>query len=99
MEGAMPTAFELNYPGVSLEQYDQVIEAMGFTPGGAHVPGCLFHWAAKTDDGIRVVDVWESKEQFERFAEEKIGPLTEQAGFGPPPAITSYEVHNHLSTQ
>ena len=53
---------------------------MGFTKGGAGPPGALFHWATKTDDGFRVVDVWESREPFDSFAQEKIGPLTQQAG-------------------
>ena len=60
--------------GTTLEQYDQVaFEMMGFAPRGKHAPGCLFHWVTKTDDGIRVVDVWESQEVFQRFAQEQIG--------------------------
>lgn len=60
----------------TLEQYDQVIEKMGFTKGGEHLPGCLFHWVTKTDDGIRIVDVWESRQQFDQFAEEQICPAS-----------------------
>lgn len=57
------------------------------------IPG---EWVAKTDDGIRVVDVWESDEQFNRFAEEKIGPYTQQVGIPKPPQVTCHEVHNTL---
>jgi hypothetical protein len=42
---------------------------MGLRSGGQH-PGALFHWATKSDSGVRVTDVWESNEQFERFAQE-----------------------------
>ena len=40
----------------------------------------------------RVVDVWETPEDFERFAAEKIGPLTATHGIGEP-RITSFPVH------
>ncbi len=30
----MPDACEMRFAGGTLEQYDQVIEKMGFTPGG-----------------------------------------------------------------
>ena len=49
-----------------------------------------------TDGGFRVVDVWESAEQFQKFAEEQIAPLSAAEGF-PPPEITMWEVHNTMS--
>ena len=55
-----------------------------------------FHWAAKTDDGLHVVDVWESREVFDKFAQEQIGPYTQEAGIPAPPETTYYEVHNTL---
>ena len=81
--------------GATLDQYDQVVDKMGFEPNGVGAPGGQFHWAAKTDDGIRVCDVWDSREQFEAFAQEQIGPLTAEAGLGEP-QMTVYEVHNTL---
>ena len=70
----------MDFPGGTLEQYDQVIDRMGLTPGGDTPPGALFHWVAATDEGIRVVDVWESQEQFDKFAEEQIGPYSRAVG-------------------
>jgi hypothetical protein len=83
--------------GATLEQYDQILVKMGFTAGGRHLPGCLFHWVSKTDDGLRVIDVWESREQFDRFAEEQIGPFSQEVGFPIPPKTTFYDVHNYLT--
>ena len=94
----MPVAVILDFPGATLEQYDQVLAAMGLSPGGAGPPGALFHWVTATDDGIRVTDVWESQEGFEQFAQEKIGPITQQVGFGGPPETTFLPVHNHFTT-
>ncbi len=93
----MAVAAVLDFEGATLDQYDQVIDKMGFTPGGKGAPGGLFHWVAATDDGIRVVDVWETREQFEQFADEQIGPYTQEVGFAGPPKVTLYEVHNHLT--
>ncbi len=56
----MAVAVEMNFKGATLDQYEQVIEKMGFTHGGKGAPHGLFHWVAQTDDGIRVVDVWDS---------------------------------------
>ena len=93
----MPVAAEMNFRGATLDQYDQVIEKMGFTPGGPGAPGLLFHWITETGDGIRVVDVWESKAQYEQYAQEQIGPKTQEAGFPNPPELTLRELHNHLT--
>jgi hypothetical protein len=93
----MAVAVEMLFRGATLDQYDQVIKAMGFTPGGAGAPGGLFHWVTSVEAGIRIVDVWESKDQYERFAQEKIGPLSQQAGFAGPPEVQFSEVHNYLT--
>jgi hypothetical protein len=90
----MAVAITMDFKG-TLEQYDDVIAKMGFTAGGAGAPGSLFHWVAKTDDGIRVTDVWKTREEFDRFGQEQIGPLTQQAGLEPP-SMAFYDVHNHL---
>jgi hypothetical protein len=70
----MAIAVQLDFPGGTLAQYDEVIKKMGFRPEGPSEPGGLFHWVTKTDAGIRVVDVWESRELFEKFSAEKIQP-------------------------
>lgn len=93
----MAVAYEMRFEGATLEQYDRVLELMGFEHGGVGArDGGIFHWVAKTDDGILVVDVWESDEQFNRFAEQEIGPYTQQAGIPNPPVITRREVYNTL---
>ena len=93
----MAVAVEMNFKGATLDQYDQVIEKMGFTPGGAGPVGSVFHWAAQTDVGLRVVVVWQSKEQYEKFAQEQIRPLTQEVGFPGPPELTFHDVHNYLT--
>jgi hypothetical protein len=92
----MAVALEMKFRGATLGQYDQVIEKMGLTPGGPTPPGAIFHWVAASEDGLHVVDVWETREQFDRFAQEQIGPFTREAGIEEPPEIRAFEVHNYL---
>lgn len=85
------------FAGATVDQYDQIIEKMGFSPGGAGAHGCLFHWVTRTDNGMRVTDVWESREQFEKFAQEQIGPYAAEVGLPNPPQTSFFEVHNYLT--
>ena len=93
----MAVAIEMNFAGATLEQYDRVMELMELTPGGETPPGALFHWTAETSNGLRVVDVWEDMETFDRFSQEQIVPFTKEAGFQREPEITTYPVYSYLA--
>ena len=93
----MAIGVELEFNGATLDQYDAVVQKMGFTPGGPGGPGGISHCCTKTDTGFRVIDVWESQEAFEHFAQEKIGPITADVGFPGPPKVTFFDVHNYLT--
>jgi hypothetical protein len=94
----MAVGVVLDFAGATLDQYDQLVEKMGFSPGGRGAPGGLFHWVTQTDDGIRVTDVWQDRETFERFAQEQIGPLTAEVGITSPPRVSYFDVHNYLTS-
>lgn len=93
----MAVAVEMSFKNATLDQYDQVIEKMGLTPGGATPPGAISHWAAQTDEGLRVVDVWETQEAYEQYAAEKIGPYSAEAGITEAPEMRVYQVHNYMT--
>jgi hypothetical protein len=78
----MAVGFVLDFPGGTTEQYDRILERMGLE--GRLPEGAIFHAAGQTADGLRVIDVWESDEAFQRFAEEQIGPQSQQEGIGEP---------------
>ena len=84
--------------GWTIEQYDELmrrlIEQLSLEPGRP-AAGVLFHWAAPSDEGLRAVDVYESREAADRLVSESIGPISGQMGL-PTPEITEYEVHNFL---
>ncbi|MFD6391719.1 hypothetical protein ACWF9G_25510 [Nocardia sp. NPDC055029] len=93
----MAVVVELDFTGATMEQYDQVLEKMGFKPGGTGGPGLIFHLARKTDDGFHVTDVWESAGQFQEFAQTTIGPLTQEVGLTTQPTVTIHEIYNYLT--
>lgn len=64
---------------------------------GRGATGSSFHWVVATSDGIRVTEVWATREQFDRFAETD-RPDTAEVAFPAPPKITVYDVHNYDST-
>jgi hypothetical protein len=84
--------------GWSAADYDKLMEGLtaqlGLAPGRS-APGVLFHWAAETADGMRAVDVYESRAAADRLVGETIGPLAGDLGL-PLPEITELEVHNTL---
>ena len=91
----MPIARVFTANGWTASQYDALIAHMNL--GGRSAPGVLFHWAAVTDDGMRAVDVYESRAAAERLVGESIGPIAGELGLALP-EITQLEVHNYLAT-
>lgn len=94
----MAIAVELSFygPSATRRNYNKSIAIMGATPGGPHPdPGCRFHWMTETDLGFRVTDVWKTKAKFEKFAAEKLGPVSTQVGL-PQPEVKFVKVANFL---
>lgn len=60
--------------------------------------GCCSAGVTKVDDGITDADVWDSPEAFEKFAAEKIGPISQEVGVPGPPQIQFFDVHNYLTS-
>ena len=48
---------------------------------------------------MRVVDVWETRAEYDRFAHEKIGPYAKEVGIEREPTIRFYDVHNYLTAR
>ncbi|MEX5719751.1 hypothetical protein [Geodermatophilus maliterrae] len=74
--------------------YDAAHRALLERTGGA-VDGLLVHLARETGDGFQVIEVWESREDFERHDAEVVGPLVADLLQGrPPPAavVTPFDV-------
>ena len=86
----------LEMPGATIDQYEQVNEAMGIS-GTADAPeGLVEHVVGVADDGLIVADVWESEEALGRFVERQLRPALEKAGVPPGPEARMHPVHNRL---
>ena len=56
--------------------------------------GLILHWAAKTESGgLCVVDLWSSREEFDQFFAQKLGPTAEKLGM-PQPSVEEFGVYN-----
>jgi hypothetical protein len=89
---SMAIAFLQEVPGMTREQYDQVVETLR----GQTTEGRIFHVAGPMEGGWRVVDVWESQEAVNKFFQELLGPALEAAGIAATPP-QFWPVHNILS--
>lgn len=76
--------------GATPEQYDQVGERVG--AGGTQPPGGVLHIGAVGEDGtVRVIEVWDSREQAEEWS-RKVMAVREELGIGGQPEISYYDV-------
>src|SRR5205085_6854499 len=60
---AMATVMEMKWPSISRDDYERAREAVNWE--GDVPQGAIFH-VAWFEDGLRVLDVWESQQDFER---------------------------------
>ena len=88
----MAVCLVIDIPGGQLDQYDAVMRKLGES-GGVLGEGQTFHAAGPTDDGFTVIDVWNSREDFERFLQGRLGEAIQEAG-APQPQIREIPVHN-----
>jgi hypothetical protein len=77
----MPYAFVQDVPA-SWEQYTRIADAI---EGGGAV-GLILHLAGPTDEGFRIIDIWESEEAWRRFEAESLNPVLAALSGPPRPA-------------
>ena len=91
----MAIGLRLKFNGGTQEQYEAVHSHMGVDENPPS--GLIFHSAGPIDAGWGVIDFWESREAFDRFAQGRLmpamGELGERAMQGPPD-IREFPVHH-----
>jgi hypothetical protein len=91
----MPVGIRLKFAGATQEQYDAVHSAVRADEDPP--PGLIFHSSGPIDEGWGVIDFWESREAFDQFAAERLGPASQELGDrGMPgqPDIREFPVYN-----
>lgn len=84
----MAVGMLLAAPEFTKQVYDNISEKLfGHSPMRAdEAPeGLIMHSAGQSEQGHYAYDVWESREAFERFMEERLGPAMAEVMGGPPP--------------
>ncbi len=76
----MATIMQMQWQGVTAEQYEATCSRLDWDQLGER--GLIAHTAGIHDGSLHVVDVWESAEHFQRFAEETLMPITRELGIG-----------------
>jgi len=95
--------FPIRAGDTSTANYDAVVAALGLT---AAPDGLIVHTAGFDHDAgvFRIFDVWESREQGQRFNDEQLNPVLErmmsaaaEGDFAPPSRDGWYELHDTMS--
>ena len=68
-----------------IEVYQAVHAEVQAAQGDRPVPGLLVHFARETAGGYQLVEVWESKQDSDRFSEQVVNPIVERLSAGRPP--------------
>ncbi|HEU0304212.1 MAG TPA: hypothetical protein VFR32_06500 [Gaiellaceae bacterium] len=84
----MPYAFVQDVAS-SWEQY-QRFEAELVEPAPA---GLILHVAGPTDEGFRIIDVWESEQAWQAFHALRLAPAVAAGGGPPRPTPTFRDLH------
>jgi len=91
----MAVGIRLKLAGVTADQMDALNAAID--PEGNPPDGLVFHSSGPVDGGWGVLDFWESREHFDRFSEERIGPAMAAIGaIGAAPDIHEFPVHEYF---
>jgi hypothetical protein len=90
----MAVMIRMKGAGWTAEQVDKLNAAID--PDGNPPEGLIFHASGPVPSGFAVVDFWESRAHFDRFAAERIGPAAAAVGIEGRPEVEEFPVHEHF---
>lgn len=87
----MAVVMTMHWREVTVEDYEEARRRVNWE--GEQPEGGLTH-VSWFDDGLRVVDVWRSQEDFERFGMERLMPVVRgELGLQTEPQVSFSELH------
>jgi hypothetical protein len=88
----MTVVSTLDVTGLTASEYRTVMNELGVErrPEG----GIYLHLTTPTDFGYRIVEIWDEKENFDRFVERRLAPANEAIGLDRSTEITVTPLHN-----
>ena len=88
----MSTVMSMEWAGVTQDQYNQVMRTLDLDKNPP--AGGILHVAGFTAGMLRVLDIWESQQAFERFQKDRLIAAVQKAGISSQPKVQFYPVHN-----
>jgi hypothetical protein len=89
--GKMAVVLRATTPGFTAAKYDELVKKLEAAGAGSPA-GRQYHVCFGDTDNLRVSDIWESREAFEKFG-ETLRPIMQEMGIAAP-QIEFFEVHN-----
>jgi hypothetical protein len=80
-------AYCLDMPGVTEEMNALVTAGVGDEP----IFGLIAHVAGPSENGWRIIDIWESEEEWRQFETARLGPALAKATEGMPPSPVPFD--------
>lgn len=87
----MAVVMIMEWQEVTRAQYDAVRAEIDWVTNKPR--GGLLHVAGFDEKGLRVVDVWDSPEDFQAFGAEKLNAATKKAGLSTEPKVEFYPLY------
>jgi len=92
----MAVVLRATTPGFTAEKYDELVKKLEAAGAGSPA-GRLYHVCFGDTNELRVSDIWDSREAFEKFG-ETLRPLMQEMGLAPA-QIEFFEVYNIIEGQ
>jgi hypothetical protein len=91
----MTVVTTLDINGLTANEYRAVLDELGVEtrPDG----GIYLHLTTPTDFGFRIVEIWDEKEGFDRFLENRLTPAGEAVGLKREMTIAVTPLHNFFA--
>jgi hypothetical protein len=88
----MTVVSTLDVTGLTASEYRAVMDELGVEqrPEG----GIYLHLTTPIDFGYRIVEIWDEKDNFDRFVERRLAPANEAIGVDRSTEITVTPLHN-----
>jgi hypothetical protein len=89
----MATVMLMEWQGVTPDQYNRVMSNLGLDDN--RPPGGVFHVAGFADGALRVLDIWNSQQDFESFQRDRLTAAVQKAGITTQPTrVQFFPVYN-----
>ena len=88
----MATVMSMEWNGVTQDQYNEVMPTLDLDKNPP--AGGIFHVAGFTGGTLRVVDIWDSQQAFEKFQRDRLQSAVQKAGINGQPKVQFYPAHN-----